>query len=178
MADSAFKRGLVVGLFIGLAAGGLPALYWYAALNVPYDARTLATPPWVEPQVCYVAKIYKGDPGQECKEEGPTDVDAGRPFDVSRNTIYQGSLTFAGLALFGSVFLHRVVPAQKSDKLYLKVCTFVVFEGTLGLALLHILFAGVGERFFTLEDVMGVSAVLMGAIFVCYSTLTRKKDEQ
>lgn len=176
MADSAFKHGLVVGLLVGLVAS-VPALSWYVSSNVPYDTRVLATPPWVEPQVCHVAKIYKGDPGQECKEEGPTDVDTGRPFDVSRDTIYQGSLTFAGLALFGSVFLHRVVPAQKSDKLYLKVCTFLVFEGTLGLALLHILFAGIGERFFTLEQVMGASAVLIAAILVGYSTLTRKKDK-
>ncbi len=177
MADSTFKRGLVVGLFVGLAAGGVPTMFWYVSLDAPYDTRVLATPPWVEPQVCYVGKIYKGDLGHECREEGPTDVDNDRLFDVSHDTIYQGSLTFAGLVLFGSVFLHRVVPAQKSDKRYLKACTFVVFEGTLGLALLHILFAGIGERFFTLEHVMGVSAVLMAAIFVCYSILTRKKDE-
>lgn len=45
------------------------------------------------------------------------------------------------------------------------------------MALLHILFAGVGETFFSLEFTMSLSAVLMGAIVASYGTLTRPQDE-
>lgn len=81
------------------------------------------------------------------------------------------------LALFGSVCLRQTIPAKKSDRWYRKACAIVVFQGTLGLALLHILFAGVGETFFSLEFTMSLSAVLMGAIVASYGTLTRPQDE-
>lgn len=173
-----FALGVVVGMMlcVVLVVEFVPSITESVA-NVEvvrYETRVLATPPWVEPQVCHLAKIHEGNPGQECTPEGPT-TDASW-LDVSRDTIFQGSLMFAGLVLFGSVFLKKAVPAKRKDVWYRKFATFGLFEGTLLLAALHVFFSGTGELILSVSDMMWITVALMGVIYASYTILTWNQE--
>ena len=95
--------------------------------------------------------------------------DADRP---DANSIYVGSLTFAGLVLFGSVFLQKVVPAQRQDSWYRKLATICLFEGTLLLAMIHVAFAMASDAIAAVATI-----VLMGVIHGGYIVLTWPKKK-
>lgn len=149
MIDRAAKSGwFVLGIVLGMLLCVMLVVQFGPSMSMElerYVMRTLASPPWVEPQVCYLAKIHEGNPGQECTPEGPTTEASW--LAVSRDTIFHASLMFAGLVLFGSVFLRKVVPAERTDRWYRKAAAICLFEGTFILAALHVFFAGTGELY-------------------------------
>lgn len=83
---------------------------------------------------------------------------------------------FAGLVLFGSVFLKKVVPANRKDVWYIKFAIFGLFQGTLILAALHVFFAGTGELILSVIDMMWITVVLMGVIYASYTILTWNQE--
>lgn len=140
MPNRTVSKWFMVGATIGLVVGGLVVLLGYMVVIDQYDTKVLATPPWIEPQLCHVALIHKGDPGQECSIEGPDVVDESQSSGLNKDAIYTGSLTLAGVALFGGIFL--VTPViTRSDSRSRRIAAVMVVMGPFALAGTHIWFA-------------------------------------
>ena len=158
-----------IGACVGVAIGGVVVMFGDAMMGEQYDTVVLATPPWDEPQVCYIAMIPKGVAGSECVEEGPPDSSDESVSDVlTRDAIYTGSMTLAGVTVFGSSAL---LMSSRREKIS-KWDVLLVAVGTFLLAATHILFA-ISMCCFTPNDLIqliGVaSAIFAGMAVVGYA---------
>ena len=71
----------------------------------------------------------------------PPSRDTAPSGELHRDAVYMGSMTFAGLALFGSIMLLRAFDINKYDSLKQKGGAMAVVVGTLVMVVLHVTFA-------------------------------------
>lgn len=93
---------------------------------------------------------------------------------LARDAIYVGSMTFAGLVLFGSTLLTRIYGVTRSDTRIRRLAFIVVVVGLLSLAFVHIWFATtccVGDYAHTLVQVGYLSIILSVVVIGGYVLL-------
>lgn len=142
MADKVIVKSFMVGAVFGLAIGGVTVMGGYMTVIDQYETTVLATPPWVEPQVCHIALIRAGDSGAECTPEGPAPVKVESPPDrLSKDAVYQGSIAVAGVAVFGSTAVLVVRHISNSAPLSFKLGNMLAIVCPFAFAAVHLIFA-------------------------------------
>ena len=162
MADSAFKRGLAVGLLVGLAV----------VMVVPFSVDALGqTTITVEEINVYTER----EQTQSVESEDiPVVVKEMSEYVLSRDAVYMGSLTFAGLAVFGSSISVYAYSINRRYTWQQKGGALVFTGGTLTLALFHISFAftygsGVFGPWMAIISVVLVGMIVAGAGWLFYT---------
>lgn len=142
MVERIIVKSFMAGAIFGLAIGGVVVMGGYMTVIDQYETTVLATPPWVEPQVCHIALIRAGDSGNECTPEGPVTVEVESPPDrLSKDAVYQGSMAVAGVAVFGSTGVLIIRHITKSAPLSFKLGNVMAGVGPYAFAAVHLTFA-------------------------------------
>lgn len=152
--------GLVAGIAIGLVAGHYSTI---ANLQAQYETTLLATPPGVDPTMCYLAEVDRDSTAFDCTTMQPIGVENETPADTLRpDDVYVGSLTFAGLAMFGFAILGKALSVGRGDTKKQNLGSSLVIFGTLLIIVIHVLFA-----FQMMDAAMSdVALATLGAVFI------------